>query len=159
MLKWDDVDIVQDACNAWDQRMLNGSMIDHMQRVGKLCLMRSVYLQGLLLLSPEETREKIPVAYEASKKWNEIAKELDMTIKQLAFSFGLFSDVPFLVGVESVEQVVDNIKMYEQTNNNANIISIVTEKMEPFLTPDIWCAIEMYGRKNYVWKGREKESH
>jgi len=159
ILKMTDVDIVQDACNAWDHRLLRGYMDKQMKSTGKLCLMRSIFLQGLLLLSPEETKKKIPEAYEASKMWNQIAEELNMTIKQLAFSFVVSSDVPFLVGVESVEQVIDNVKMYKESKKDTNIIANIMRRMTPFLSPDIWYAIEMYGRKNYTWKGREKESH
>lgn len=158
MMHWGDIDIVQDACNAWDRRFMYGNMINHMQEVRDiLCLIRSIYLQGLLLLSPDETDKKIPEAYYASKIWNEIAEELNITIKQLAFSFAVSLNVPLLIGVESVEQVVDNVEMYKKLKKHKkDIVPIIMDRMGPYLTPDIWYAIEMYGMKNYVWKGREE---
>ena len=147
-----DVDIIQDACNFWDRTIIDSGIIDTIKEKQKLFFVRSIYLQGLLLLSPENARKKIPESFEAAKVWNQIAIDYNISVKQLAFLFALSLDMPLIIGVESSEQIKDNISMCSMDRLGSEEIEKIVTKISPYLNRDIWDAIEMYGRKNYKWE-------
>jgi aryl-alcohol dehydrogenase-like predicted oxidoreductase len=84
-----DIQIIQVPCSLWDQRMLREGIFDLAKKKSKLLFVRSIYLQGLLLLSPEDVAKKLPVAKGASQRWCELAVQFGKTAKHLSISFGL----------------------------------------------------------------------
>jgi len=113
-LQHPNIQVVQIQCNLWDQSMLKDGIFSLAEKMGKLCFVRSIYLQGLLLMLPSQVAEKLPRAADASRKWFEVAETMNSTPKELAFRFALSLNCPLVVGAETLEQIEENIKLSQQ---------------------------------------------
>ena len=100
-----DLEIIQLPCNAWDRRPLKEQILSMATRHNKLCCIRSLYLQGLLVLSPEAVRERLAAAYPVSMRWNRFLREHGLEPAETAIRFGAGLDFPLVVGADSAEQI------------------------------------------------------
>lgn len=99
-------DIIQIPVSVLDQRMLLNGQLERLKNEGVEIHVRSVFLQGLLLMP----LSRIPAYFEPVRplltRWQAAAKEQGMTQVQAALSF--VRDIPYvdtvLVGVESLAQ-------------------------------------------------------
>lgn len=136
-LKHPDIQVIQVPCNAWDQRMLEEGIFALAKKMDKLCLVRSVYLQGLLVLSPTKVAEKLPQAQEAAQKWFALATKFDMEPQQLAIRFGLSLNTPLVIGMENIQQVEENIRLCKQMPLAPSMIEEIRNEMSPLLNENI----------------------
>jgi aryl-alcohol dehydrogenase-like predicted oxidoreductase len=132
-----DIQVIQVPCNLWDQRMLREGIFDLAKKKKKLLFVRSIYLQGLLLLSPEDVAKKLPVAKGASQKWYELAAQFGMLPKQLSISFGLSLNVPLVIGVESIQQLNENAQLFQQAPLSADVSDGIWSGLSPLLNSEI----------------------
>jgi aryl-alcohol dehydrogenase-like predicted oxidoreductase len=130
-----DIDIIQLSCNFWDRKMEKAGIFRKAAESDKLCFIRSIFLQGLLLMKPEEVKEKLPEAFEASRIWNKAANEIGVSLIELAASYPAKLDCPLVVGAEKPEQIIENANMYNRLSdkNYDNVYS----KLEPLLSDKI----------------------
>jgi aryl-alcohol dehydrogenase-like predicted oxidoreductase len=98
---------------------------------------RSVYLQGLLLLSPQDVAEKLPAAEKASRKWFELVDRFGRSPQQLSISFGLSLNMPLVVGVESIRQLNENAQLFRQDPLSADVSERSRSQLSPFLSDEI----------------------
>jgi aryl-alcohol dehydrogenase-like predicted oxidoreductase len=106
-----DMDIIQLPCNLWDQRMLEGGVFELARRENKLCFVRSIYLQGLLTMSPEAVKRRLPFAVEAVRRWTGLVMECRCKPDELAMKFALSLESPIVVGVDNVSHMKRNISL------------------------------------------------
>lgn len=132
-----DIQVIQVPCNLWDQRMLREGVFDLAREKSKLCFVRSIYLQGLLLLSPEDVSKKLPVAKLASQRWYELAAQSGMSARQLSISFGLSLNVPLVIGVESMQQLNENARLFQQAPLSADVSDGIWSGLSPLLNSEI----------------------
>ena len=138
-----DIQVVQVPCNAWDQRMLRKGIFELAEENDKLCFVRSIYLQGLLLLSPETVAEKLSAARNASEKWHTLVAKLDIETSELAVRFGLFMNGPLVIGAETVQQVEENALLLRQPPLTYDVIEMIQNEMSillnnNILNPSLW---------------------
>lgn len=136
-LEHPDIQVIQVPCNLWDQKMLKEGIFDLAKKNNKLCFVRSIYLQGLLLLSPERVAEKLSPAREASQKWHKLVADRHLGPKQLSIRFGLSLNMPLVIGAESVQQVEENIQLCEQAPLLAESTEEIRDEMSPLLNENI----------------------
>jgi len=136
-LETEGIDMIQAPCNAWDQNMISSGVFGLAKKMDKLCFVRSIYLQGLLLMSPDEVMNKMPSAYQASIKWSSIAKRHGLSNAELAAEFAISLDLPIVVGMETASQAKDNLKIFSGSSLNVDVIIEIKEALSPFLTEDI----------------------
>jgi aryl-alcohol dehydrogenase-like predicted oxidoreductase len=136
-LEYADIQVVQVPCSLWNQRMLREGIFDIAKKKSKLLFVRSIYLQGLLLLSPQDVAKKLPVAKRASQKWYELATQFGMSPKHLSISFGLSLDVPLVIGVESIRQLNENAQLFQQAPLSDDVNEGIRSQMSPFLSDEI----------------------
>jgi aryl-alcohol dehydrogenase-like predicted oxidoreductase len=117
--------------------MLREGIFDLSKKKSKLLFVRSIYLQGLLLLSPQDVSKKLPVAKRASQRWYELATQFGMSPKHLSISFGLSLDVPLVIGVESVQQLNENAQLFQQAPLSADVSEGIWSQLSPFLSDEI----------------------
>lgn len=132
-----DIQVIQVPCNLWDQRMLRDGIFELAAKKSKLLFVRSIYLQGLLLLSPEDVLKKLPVAKEASQRWHELAAQSGMSARQLSISFGLSLNVPLVIGLENVQQLNENARLFQQAPLSAKVTEEIWSKLSPLLNSEI----------------------
>lgn len=107
------MDIIQLPMNIFDQRFdsfvkLNNSRIKIM--------VRSVFLQGLLLMDLEQVKEKLPIAIAPMQQFNNLCEECSYSRREVALAYlkekpGVTS---LVIGVDNAEQLEENLKAYEQ---------------------------------------------
>lgn len=110
----DDISIIQVPFNIFDQRAIKLNWFKKARKKNKLIFIRSVFLQGLLLMD----KNKIPKNLEYSKKYIDIfenlCEELHLTKNELALSFvdSVAKDSLLLFGCDNIEQAKENISNY-----------------------------------------------
>lgn len=102
-----DIDIIQIPINVWDRRMIRAGVLEAAKKYGKLLFLRSIFLQGLLLLSPEEAEQRVRGVGKASENWHAVAANLGIGPRELALSWAAGLGWPMVIGVEAEQQVAE----------------------------------------------------
>ncbi len=105
------LDVVQVPVNAFDQRLPRRGQLQRLSRLGIEIHVRSVFLQGLLLLEPKQLSAYLAPLEPKLVAWRRWLDKDGLTPTQGAFAYlrSLNVDV-VLVGVESIEQLEANIR-------------------------------------------------
>lgn len=98
------VDLVQVPLNVFDQRHL--SQFDHLKRLGVEIHVRSAFLQGLLLMTPEEVPPSLSSAVPHLRRYREAIGAWGLTPLQAALAF--------VRQIESVDQIVVGVACAQQ---------------------------------------------
>lgn len=109
-------DSIQVPINIFDQRLLGNGLMEKLSRKDIEVFARSIYLQGLLLMDPEN----LPTQLRSAKKPLELLAKLSidtrMPIKELSLLF--VRDLPglskIIVGCETKDQLIDNLTLIEK---------------------------------------------
>lgn len=138
------VEALQIPANVLDRRHQRSSAFEAASSHGTAAFVRSVFLQGLLLMPedriPEGLREVIP----ARRQLDRIRRRAGLSAPELAIRYMLSQGgvTCVLTGVESVGQVRDNIAIFERGPLGPETLRAV-EAVEPdlpeeVLTPSMW---------------------
>jgi len=144
LLKAPGVAAVQLPCNVLDRRHRQAGALRDAASSGTAVFVRSLYLQGLLLMPeekiPEALRDVIPVRRGVDR----IAADADVPVHELAVRYMLSQDdvTCLLAGVETVAQVKDNIAIFEKGPLAPTIVRALDELdielSDLVLTPAMW---------------------
>jgi len=133
-----DVEVIQAPCNSWDRRMEEQGFLETAQASGRLCCIRSIYLQGLLTMTPEAVAEKLPAAREATGRWGHLAGDFGVSPKELAMRYALTLRAPLVVGAESPEQVAETAHLAGSLAPlTRQEVQTIASGMDPLLDEDI----------------------
>lgn len=122
-IKNNNIDIIQIPFNLFDQRALNEEWFEQAKERNKLIFVRSIFLQGLLLMDKSE----IPIKLEKIKPYFDrleyFCKKKSLTKNELALSFvnSVAKDSLLLFGCDSLIQAKENL------NNYNNLIELNKE--------------------------------
>ena len=140
------VDIIQVPFNILDRRLIDNGFFDLAHKKGKKVFMRSIFLQGLLLLSDQQLIEKnfgwvLPYLNDYKKRFHHIG--LDCTINQFAIQAVLqkFPGYHIIIGVESTKQLKMNIEAINLTPDKEKAMSWWTNLPlypDRLLNPTLW---------------------
>jgi len=140
-LKMDEIDIIQLPFNVFDQRVLDYGVFPLARDKNKKVFIRSVYLQGLLLLNPHQLPHNFDFSKLALKKFNDFARIHDISQKLLALSF-VSQKAPgemIVVGAEKPEQVKENIFLLKQAGEiNLPDMSSLSSNDPKLINPSLW---------------------
>ncbi|MFC6649334.1 aldo/keto reductase [Paenibacillus rhizoplanae] len=107
------LDSIQIPLNVLDQRWLANGVLEQLARRGTEIFVRSVYLQGLLLMAPEQLPAGLKQAEQPLLRLIRYSKETGIAVKELCFLY--VRDLPgisgLVIGCETVEQVQENLRM------------------------------------------------
>ena len=114
-LQCENVDIIQVPFNIFDQRVINNNWLEKAAQKNVLICIRSVFLQGLLLMEQEDVPQKLSFTKQYLLDIDNICEDLAITKLQLLFSYVnlLAKDSVILFGCDSLEQVKNNISIFE----------------------------------------------
>lgn len=108
-------DSIQIPINLFDQRLIGNGMLEQLAGKGIEVFARSIYLQGLLLMDPENLPDKLKQAQKPLERLLKYSKETGISIKELCFLF--VRDLPgiskIIVGCETIDQLKENLAMME----------------------------------------------
>ncbi len=139
------IDIVQIPSNLFDQRFVQAGVIALAKTVEKQLYIRSVYLQGLFFLDPEQS--KLPVVIEHARPLLRTLKVLSersgYSIAQLAIGYvrAIAPEAKILIGAERPDQVQESascttVKLPgELVSTIQNMYAKVDEKI---VNPSYW---------------------
>lgn len=107
---------VQIPFNIFDQRALKEEWFEKAEKTNKLIFIRSIFLQGLLLIDRKDIPQKLKKAQNYLIRFEEIALKLNMTKNELALNFvdSVSKNSILLFGCDSLAQAKENLQNYNK---------------------------------------------
>ena len=130
--------------NIFDQRLLRDDMLNHLHKKGKLLFARSVFLQGLFFLHPDQLKGNLTAVRPFLEQLHLLAKKEGLTIAELAFSYirHMQPITSMVLGAENSYQVEQNVQLMsapplrkEASDQIAELFNAVPEDL---ITPGNW---------------------
>jgi aryl-alcohol dehydrogenase-like predicted oxidoreductase len=139
-----DVEATQVPLNIFDQRLIRAGNLNRLHAKGKLVFVRSVFLQGLFFMQPEQLTGSLEKAKVHLQQLMDLAEEAGMSVAQLAFSF--VRDLPavdsIVVGAVTREQISENVGLLNGPAISREILAGIARTFldmeEDVITPALW---------------------
>jgi aryl-alcohol dehydrogenase-like predicted oxidoreductase len=114
-----DIDLMQLPVNVLDQRLIRSGHMEVLAGRGIEIHARSIFLQGLLLMPPESISTQFGAALPQIRAYHTELKKRGMSMLEgaLGFARSVRELEVALVGVASVEQLRQNMRAYQSTND------------------------------------------
>lgn len=128
----DGIDLIQIPSNILDRRFSNMNIFESARNKNKTVFVRSIFLQGLLLMDPDKLSPEMDYAVPTLKKIDYHAKRTGLTKQQLAMAYAKHAFQPsrIIVGIETLDQLKENLKLWNQTCRLKDIMSIERDIIE-----------------------------
>lgn len=137
------IDMVQIPTNILDRRFEKAGVFELAQEKGKDVYIRSIFLQGLLLMNIRAIQEKMKFAVPVIEKLESLSKEFSLTRHEIALGY-IKSEMPnahVVFGAETKEQIAENLVAWQK-----DFPAILGEKIrmsfsnvsEQILNPHLW---------------------
>jgi aryl-alcohol dehydrogenase-like predicted oxidoreductase len=142
-LERSDIDLVQMPSNILDRRFEKAGVLREAQRCGKQIYIRSVFLQGLLLMSVDDLPESMQFAISVLERLEDFSRETGFSQKQLALGYvrSVYPAQKVVLGCETLQQVTDNLKLWS-TELPEEIIAALRGEFknidEKIINPSLW---------------------
>lgn len=109
-LSLDPVNLIQIPFNVLDRRFLHAGLIDRSRKKKIRLFVRSVFLQGLLLMPLDEAVRKVPAAGPYLMPWHELCRRLSKEPGEIALRYvaSVLPEEHIIVGCEGTEQIRKN---------------------------------------------------
>lgn len=137
------IDLVQVPTNILDKRFENAGVFHIAREKAKTIYIRSVFLQGLILMNTDEIPSDMEFARPVLEKLNSLTEELGATRQEIALGY-LKEKVPgvkLIIGVDTPEQVTENMECWKRKPPD-NLIPMVSKYFdqidEKILNPMEW---------------------
>ncbi len=139
----EDIRVIQAPFNALDRRLLDTGLLQQALDSGRIVFLRSVYLQGLLLLDHCGLPDDMDFAREALRGWQQACRSLSLDQAQAALGFvrSTAPRCPVVVGCEQPEQVAQNAELLAAPPLSAQILSSLRALAPPperVVNPSLW---------------------
>ena len=107
----DEISILQIPYNILDRRFERAGVFECAERKNVQLYIRSVFLQGLLLMDAHEIPERLRFVEPAIRKLEEFITRYGLDVKDLALGFvkGMIPKAKIIFGVDSPTQIEENI--------------------------------------------------
>ena len=113
MLEDDFYEVIQVPMNIFDQRLIRKGILKKLHERDIIVFVRSVFLQGLFFVKPENLAPKLRGYEHALQQLAGLAEQEGMTLDQLALSYirDLEGVTSLVIGAETPEQVLANVRL------------------------------------------------
>ena len=144
VLNYDILEAVQVPINILDHRLIKNGKLAQLKHQNKIVFARSVFLQGILFMKPEELPEQLQIAKRYIISLGEIAQAAGLTVPQLSFSFvnNMKAITSIVFGAVTKEQVNQNVALLKTPSLKPGIIELIDESFanvpELIITPGRW---------------------
>lgn len=136
-LNYPDIEIIQAPCNLWSPELFSEDIIKSASKKNKLIIVRSLFLQGLLLMKPDDVNIRLPAAYSASMEWNKILDEWKTNAWDLCMQFAASLNAPVIMGADNEVQAGLNGKFLSAKSLTDCEIDEIYLRIKPYLSKDI----------------------
>jgi len=142
-LNTEGISMVQLPTNVIDRRFERAGGFQLADDVGKTIYIRSIFLQGLLLMSPDTLPEHMQFADTVLKSLNLLAQDIGLNIKELCIGYikNAFPHARLVFGAEALAQVKENLKCWTvawSSDLTKKIQIEFKDANEIILNPSLW---------------------
>ena len=111
-----DIEIIQAPANAFDRRMRRAGLLARAEAARKRVFIRSVFLQGLMLLEPDEAARRLPPAAAAVERLDAFCAEHKVDRRTFAVGYARHhaANALLVIGSETPAQVAENCRLIAQ---------------------------------------------
>lgn len=136
----DGIDLIQFPFNVFDQRALKEGWFDRIQQRGKHAYVRSIFLQGLLLLTSRELSNDMSVAGPYLDRYAAFCSQKGMSQRDMAwaFAFQCSGTSRVVVGVETEEQLEEDLRLLRKKIELPSDATDVFCVPEQIINPALW---------------------
>lgn len=144
MLRYNVFQATQIPINIFDQRLIRSGHLQRLQEAGILVFARSVFLQGLFFMDPDQLPDYLSEAAPLLRQLINLAAAQGISIAQLALSFvrDLAGIDSLVIGAETPEQVEANVALLASPVLPAKVIDLAKEYFnevpEKIVNPGLW---------------------
>ena len=142
-LNTDGIDIIQVPANILDRRFEEKGVFQLAVQKRKKIYIRSVFLQGLILMDPKDVPEKMQFALPVIAQIKALAAQIRLDRHELALGYlkEKFPQTHVIFGAESSEQVRRNISGWRR-NIEMDLVALIEQEFdnikESTMRPDLW---------------------
>jgi aryl-alcohol dehydrogenase-like predicted oxidoreductase len=142
-LNTEGLDMVQVPTNILDRRFEKAGVFELAREKKKQIYIRSVFLQGLILMNPGEVPDRLSFARHIPGTIESLANLLNMTRRDIALGYikEAIPNAKVILGVDLPSQVAENCHSWRRSNT-ASLVSHVkdffAEVDERILNPALW---------------------
>jgi aryl-alcohol dehydrogenase-like predicted oxidoreductase len=135
---------IQVPGSALDRRFFDQGICKNADGKGMDVFLRSIYLQGLLVMPEEEIRTELAEVIPIRRRLKTIAEEagIPMTELGLRFALGIENITSILVGVDTPVQMQENIRIYQKGPLASELMDAVCRAVPPLsdgiVMPNRW---------------------
>ena len=142
-LRTNGISLVQLPSNLLDRRFEKAGVFHEAKSFGKEIYVRSVFLQGLLLMSDSDLPASMRFATTVAKRLINFANETGFSLKQLALGYvrSAYPEQKVLLGCETLEQVRENLEIWSKETPREIVDKVRREFQdipEKILNPSLW---------------------
>ena len=143
-LNQNEFDVIQIPINIFNSKIINSGLLSELKKNNKIIFARSVYLQGLFFLNPKELPTYLEKVKSKLESLCEISKEYGRSIEDISFSFirDMSEIDSMIIGVESLNQLKNNIKLLDSPPLNDKLINKIYREFnnisEEIVNPSLW---------------------
>ena len=142
-LNADGISMVQLPTNVMDRRFEKASVFQLADDAEKIIYVRSIFLQGLLLMSPDDMPEYMRFATPALNSLTSLAQGAGLSINELCIGYtkNAFPHARLVFGAETPAQVRENLKCWDVVWPDQMTQMIQTEFKDVdqmILNPSLW---------------------
>lgn len=141
----DTYEAVQLPMNLLDHRPIRNGVIKRLSDAGKAVFVRSLFLQGLVYLDPEQLPEHLQEAAAPLSALRELSELYGIPVGSMAMAFirDLKGVDSLVVGAETPEQVRENISLLKEAPPlpellTLDIMRLFADMPERIITPHLW---------------------
>ncbi len=119
-----EVSLIQIPFNVFSKEMIDKDIFSRAKKTNKIVFLRSVFLQGLLLIEPEEIPSEMFFAKECIEQLYSFCQKNSVGIKEFCLGYSLFKSEGVgrvLFGAETEAQVLENIELVNKLNIDEKI--------------------------------------
>ena len=138
------LDLLQFPANIFDRRILRSGLVDRLASSGITLFMRSIFLQGLILMEPYSLPPAMNFARKALETLDSFCLEHSLDKKTFAMHYGIrrFPGAKIIFGAERIEQVLENCRIVAQEPVSEKICHLwdqaYPEDKERLVNPSLW---------------------
>jgi aryl-alcohol dehydrogenase-like predicted oxidoreductase len=137
-----DIDIIQIPFNIFDQRAIKENWFEKAKENNKLLFIRSVYLQGLLLMDIDKIPQNLEKAKPYLYKLEQLSNRYNIDKNELSLSFvnSIAKNSIILFGCDNINQAKENIEIFNNLKSidTKTIIDTFRDIDESIYNPTKW---------------------
>ncbi|MCX5679379.1 MAG: aldo/keto reductase [Candidatus Omnitrophica bacterium] len=134
------IDLIQVPANILDRRFEDAGVFKKAGEFGKNVFVRSIFLQGLLLMPSNSVPAKMRNVLPYLERLEQMASDMKLSRQELVLGYaaGKWPDVFVLFGAESKQQVIDNAKVFAAKKIPEIDEAVFGNVPENVLNPVLW---------------------